>query len=152
MVLMDTAQVTIDNSSVHNNSAAILQKTNDRILHNGASFAGGLVAVGTSKVVMTNSNMSGNYAQVAGGILAMHNATLELSRCNVHDNQALDGSGGGLLVMDAVMLTITDGCSIANNDCTGGVGGGIAVWMDAGDNLLFGGTGRFEGSATLHAT
>jgi hypothetical protein len=147
----------IGGSSVHGNAAndsgggvfagdrVVVSIDNATICNNSAPLGGGLSAIDDAKVAIFSSSICGNVGRTAaGGILSQNKATLLVVNSHVDNNQALNGSAGGMLLSGATVSIVRDGCSIANNSCVSGVGGGIAVGL-LGEGLRFNSIGRLEG-------
>jgi hypothetical protein len=160
LLVFDSASLTITGSIVANNTAnwggggVFAQDTANVVItssvvngNTAMDLCGGGVFVGDgAHLNITNaSNVHGNIARAAGGggICMVDDETLAIMHdCTVHSNQA-NTSGGGLMVFGRVAVSIGDGCSITNNICMGGVGGGMSVGVDANE-FRFGGMVRLE--------
>jgi hypothetical protein len=96
----------------------------------------------TSDVNVTGSHVYNNTSPAAGGGMCIFEGTrVALHNSTVRNNKAF--TGGGLAVYDEAVVVVSGGCSIVDNSCTGGAGGGIAVGFDV-NSFNFGGKGRLN--------
>jgi fibronectin-binding autotransporter adhesin len=101
------------------------------------SYGGGLYVDGTGDVTITGTKITGNTASgtnadFGGGMDLLTSGKVTLSSLTVTDNTAVSGgSGGGLVVKNTQMLSITKGLFSGNS---AGVGGGI--YADATGTII----------------
>jgi photosystem II stability/assembly factor-like uncharacterized protein len=92
---------------------------------NSAAFGGGVVAVGESRVVISNSTIASNIASDNGGGLAIaSSSTVELNNSTIGENQAVVREGGGVYVEQGILYLNSSTVS-ANSAYGVGGGGGI---------------------------
>ncbi|OGQ08545.1 MAG: hypothetical protein A3G32_00080 [Deltaproteobacteria bacterium RIFCSPLOWO2_12_FULL_40_28] len=154
------AIATISNTSIHNNTAAViggmyyanvspLEMTNSSITQNySAGAGGGLYLAGPGNIV--NTTISGNRADDAGGGIVA-SANLLLRNVTIANNSADDdnsgvGSGGGIYIVAGTTTAqnsiVAQNTAFANADCMG-------TFTSEGYNLMQDTTGcTLAGSTT----
>ena len=82
--------------------------------HNGASFGGGIYAVGQGQANFYGLTLSNNAAGNEGGGMAVSTATAHVSSAFITDNAAVTGAGGGIASVQGALsvdLSLISGCS-----------------------------------------
>jgi predicted outer membrane repeat protein len=118
---------------LNNGTRATLSNTvvSSNTLQNGASgWGGGLFVAGGSAVTLTNSLVERNAAPSAddglGAGIFVANSQVMIDHSQVISNTA-GAVGGGIWIVGASQLTVTNGSELSHNAATTGAGGAIAA-------------------------
>lgn len=135
------ARVSINDSSIEDNTAAFL----------GAGLSVGAYA---SAAIAGGSRICGNVADgwPGGGIAAAQSGSVVVSGHSlICDNVAVNASGGGVAVVQGSVFMLTEKSVVDNNTSTGKAGGG-GIWVTDTGTLLVDGRSSVLHNAALNGT
>src|SRR4030042_5091578 len=102
----------------------------NEVLGNEADSVGGMVAMGTGRMIFSNNTVEGNWGRSSVGGVGLEVGTFIVAPNRIANNRGLQG--GGIEVYASLAVTPTyslDANEIVGNHATKN-GGGVLVWPD----------------------